>query len=119
MANDDELLAKLERWLAGRPELPTIFDVIHTGDGELITAYVLKAFRSAARRAVVDRLEREQVIFPIDDAGIAGAVLRVFDGLARAWALTELEQLTLLAWRLVGAASVTRRFAGGLADGDY
>lgn len=97
MASDDELLAKLEAWMAAHSEPPTIFDAIATRDGELFAAYVLKAFRGAARQAVIERLEHEPLTtFPEATAGAANPVMRVFDGLAGAWKLTEEEKLVLL-----------------------
>jgi hypothetical protein len=59
LESEDELLRRLEEWLATRSAPPTIFDVIATGDGLLFAAYVTKAFRAAAAVAVE---ERERVI---------------------------------------------------------
>lgn len=47
--SEQQLLAKLEVWLASRASETTIFDVISRGDGELLAAYILKVFRAAAR----------------------------------------------------------------------
>lgn len=100
MATEEELLAKLERWLASRPAPPSIFEVIETGDGQLTAAFVLKRFRAAARQAVVDRLQGEAgAMFPDDHPSGAGAVLRVMDGISSAWMLTEPERLALLGLR--------------------
>lgn len=97
MATEEELLAKLERWLATRPAPPSIFEVIETGDGQLTAAFVLKRFRAAARQAVVARLQGEAgAMFPGDHPSVAGAVLRVMDGIGSAWTLTEPERLRLL-----------------------
>ena len=95
MASNDDLLAKLERWLAKQSKPPTLLDVIGTRDIELTAAYILKAFRKAAREAVLGRLSAE------DPQGIqehprSGALGRIADGLARAWDLTETEEVALL-----------------------
>jgi len=94
---EDELLAKLDRWLATLPEPPTIFDVVGTRDGDLIGAYILRAFRKATREAAVSRLESASAIFPVGQERYDGrAVFRLFDGFVRTWSLTEKEQCGLL-----------------------
>lgn len=109
MATEEELLAKLERWLDSRPTPPNIFEVIETGDGQLTAAFVLKRFRAAARQAVVDRLEGEAgAMFPGDHPSGAGAVLRVMDCIGSAWMLTESERLTLLGLRDSGELEAAR-----------
>jgi hypothetical protein len=55
LESEDELLRRLEEWLATKSEPPTIFDVIETGNGLLIAAFVTKAFRAAAITAVEER----------------------------------------------------------------
>lgn len=52
---DDTLFAKLDAWLAERPSAPTILDVINSGDGELMVAYILHAFRQATAEAAAER----------------------------------------------------------------
>lgn len=94
---NDELLAKLDKWLATLPEPPSIFDVIGTRDGDLIGAYILRAFRRAAREAVLSRLESASATFPMGQERYDGrAVFRLFDGFVRAWSLTQDEQCGLL-----------------------
>ena len=94
---NDELLAKLDKWLATLPEPPSIFDVIQTRDGDLIGAYILRAFRRATREAVLSRLESASATFPMGQERYDGrAVFRLFDGFARAWSLTQDEQCGLL-----------------------
>ncbi len=94
---ENELLARLEEWLAGQSEPPTLFDVIATGDRELLAAFILKGFRAAARQAVVERFEREATMtFASELTAATAAVMRVFDGLARAWSLEVDERLALL-----------------------
>lgn len=104
MASEDELLVKLERWMAEQPGEPTLADVLGTRDGELFAAFVLKGFRAAAKQAVLDRFEREAPDFPDADVKADNAAIRVFAGLARAWSLTKREQLMLLG--LEGAAAL-------------
>lgn len=95
MASNDELLAKLERWLAEQPKPPTLLDVIGTRDIELAAAYILKAFRKAARGAVLERLSAHDPQ-RTQEHPRPGALGRVADGLARAWDLTEREEVALL-----------------------
>lgn len=68
---EDELLQRLERWLATRSKPPTVFEVIETRDGLLFAAYVSKAFHAAAVAAVE---ETERVI------RIRAAALSYFGG---------------------------------------
>lgn len=97
MTGEQDLLARLERWLEAQPELPTIFDVIATRDGELLAAYLLKAFRAAAREAVIERLEHEAVTKLSDGTAEAtNPAMRVFDGLAGGWKLKGEEKLVLI-----------------------
>ncbi len=96
MPPEDELLAKLEEWLAAREKPPTVFDVIETGDGELLAAFILNAFRVAAREAVIERLAGATVAFPGEVSEARNAVMRVYDGLARAWSLDDGEKVALL-----------------------
>lgn len=110
MTSEDDLIAKLDSWLAEQPTTPTLFDVLATGDRELAAAFLLKAFRAAAKQAVVDNLEREAAGAP-PEPGLeaASAAMRLFDGMSRAWALTEHEQLILLAVETPAALAVLRR----------
>ena len=105
MPLESELLAKLEGWLAARSEPPTLLDVVATNDRELLAAFILKGFRVAARQAVADRLEREAAAtFASELTNLTGVVLRVFDGIARAWSLEDSEGLALLG--LAGTAEL-------------
>lgn len=109
MATEDELLAKLERWLASRPAPPNIFEVIETGDGELFAAFVLKGFRAAAREAVVDRLQGEAAqMYRGEPSNSTGAVFRILDGLSDAWMLAAPERLALLGLRDSGDLKAAR-----------
>lgn len=95
MADDHELLAKLERWVAEQPKPPTLWDALASRDVEIFAAFVLVRFRTAARRAAtLERVEASMTDFSRGPAG--NAVLRVFDGLARRWALTNVEEVVLL-----------------------
>lgn len=109
MPLEHELLAKLEQWLAAQAEPPTLFDVIATGDRELVAAFILKGFRAAARQAVVDRLQREAAVtFTSELTNVTAAVLRVFDGIARAWSLEDGERIALLGLAQVADLSELR-----------
>jgi hypothetical protein len=97
MADESELEEKLERWLSQQTNRVTLFDVLATGNGELIAAYILKAFRAPAGEAVLDQLEREAgYIGPDRPIPNGETLLRVFEGIARAWNLREQERLSLL-----------------------
>lgn len=59
--------------------------------------FILQGFQIAARQAVVDRLEGEATTtFASEATSIASTVLRVFDGIARAWSLKQSEKVELL-----------------------
>lgn len=97
MSSEEELFAKLGRWLADQPGDPTIFKVVHAGDVELLAAFTLRSFRAAAKKAVADRLEREaseldQAIW--EQAGAIGALI---NWLSHTWNSSRAEQLNLLA----------------------
>ena len=115
MASEEELLAKLERWLARKPHDPTLSDVLATGDGELFAAFVLKGFRVAAKQAVLDRFDLEASDMSSDSNDkAANAAMRVFDGLSRAWSLTQPEQLILLGLEEPSALATLR--SASMAD---
>ena len=94
---EDDLLEKLEAWLASQPAEQTIMDVVKSGDGELLAAYVLKEFRIAAAQAVADRLDHHaSSTFGYDQPDAGSAAYRVFIRIADVWALSEEEQVALL-----------------------
>ena len=97
MSGEDALFRKLDRWLAQQSQPVGIIDVLAEGDKELAAAFILRSFRSAAREAVIDRLNREGKAHSsnIDDP-TGNTVLRVFDGLAQAWRLEQKERFGLL-----------------------
>lgn len=97
MPRENELLARLEQWLAAQSAPPTLFDVIATGDHVLFAAFILKGFRAAARQAVIERFEWEAATTFASELMTATAVVPgLFDGLARAWSLEVGERLALL-----------------------
>lgn len=97
MADESELLAKLERWLAEQDGAVTLADVQKTGDLELVAAFTLKKFRLAAKEVVIARIQHDEASVPQGaNPRPLNVVLRVFDGLARAWSLDPSEQLILL-----------------------
>lgn len=95
MRTNEDLLEKLEAWLAEQPAPPTILDVLATRDVELLAAFILKRFRRAARQAVVERLERESQSMTGAVQGV-GVIMRLSDVLARELAMTEAEVAQLL-----------------------
>ncbi|WP_166037186.1 antitoxin Xre/MbcA/ParS toxin-binding domain-containing protein [Sphingosinicella sp. YJ22] len=97
LKTEEELLGRLRAWAARQQSPPTLFDVISTGDGELVAAFVLERFREAAKEAVLERIEYEShATFGCDEARAKAAIWRVYDRLSQAWRLTEDEQLHLL-----------------------
>ena len=109
MPREGKLLARLEHWLAARAAPPTLFDVIETGDRELLAAFILKGFRATARQAVVERLDREGVsTFASELSNATATVLRVFDGIAGAWSLDNGEKLALLGLTTAAELQVLR-----------
>jgi hypothetical protein len=70
-------------------------DVIGTRDIELAAAYILKAFRKAAREAVLGRLSAHDPQHTQEHPR-TGALGRIADGLTQAWDLTEAEEIALL-----------------------
>ena len=97
MSSEEELFAKLDRWLADQPAAPTIFDVVRTRDGDLLAAFTLRHFRAAAKKAVADRLGREASRLDQSAWERAGAIATLIDWLADTWHLSTAEQLNLLA----------------------
>ena len=97
MANEEDLLARLEAWLSQHPQPAGLADILETRDAELLGAFILKAFRAAAKGAVLDRMDLEaRTLRAFADGGDANPVLRIFSNIARAWQLTGPERLALL-----------------------
>ncbi|WP_338503695.1 hypothetical protein V6R86_08470 [Sphingomonas kaistensis] len=96
MSSEEELFAKLDRWLETLPAEPTIFQVAETKDADLFAAYVLRHFRAAAKDAVADRLSLEAGKLGSAKWERAGAIGAIVDFLAETWRLSRAEQLTLL-----------------------
>ncbi|WP_167737586.1 Y4oB family protein [Sphingomonas parva] len=46
---------ELEQWLATQKLPPTLLDLVETGNGHLLAAFILKGFREATARAVEER----------------------------------------------------------------
>lgn len=96
MTSEQELFAKLDRWLELQPVEPTIFQVVDTRDMDLFVAYVTRHFRAAAKEAVADRLSREAVKLSPKTWERAGAIGALVDWLAQTWRLSVAEQISLL-----------------------
>lgn len=96
MSDEEALFERLELWLAQQPQPVTIFDVLAAPDKQIAAAYILKAFRSGARDAVIERLEREGRALPSDASAPHNPLLRVFARLADAWKLDRQERYGLL-----------------------
>jgi hypothetical protein len=96
MSSDEELFAKLDRWLENQPAEPTIFDVVKTNDIELLAGFVLRHFRAAAKKAVADRLTLEAAKVRPATWERTGAIGTLIDWLAATWNLSSAEQVALL-----------------------
>lgn len=96
MSSEDELFAKLDRWLELQPAEPTIFDVAKVNDIDLFAAFVLRHFRAAAKNAVADRLSLEARKFCPATWERTGAIGMLIDWLSETWNLSSAEQVALL-----------------------
>lgn len=95
-ANQD-LLDRLDRWLAARGGTATWEDMLESGDHLLFAAYLLRGFRKAARESVFDRfkIEAAKRDFP-DEAPSSSAFFYMIDRIADAWLVTDQEKADLL-----------------------
>jgi hypothetical protein len=108
MSSEDELFAKLDRWLENQPAEPTIFDVAKTNDIDLFAAFVLRHFRAAAKNAVADRLSLEADKVRPATWERTGAIGTLIDWLSQTWNLSCAEQVTLLGLENAGEMVVIR-----------
>jgi hypothetical protein len=108
MRSEDELFAKLDRWLALQPAEPTIFDVAKAKDVDLFAAFVLRHFRAAAKKAVADRLTLEAgKVRPVTWER-TGAIGTLIDWLSETWNLSSAEQVALLGLENEGEITAIR-----------
>ena len=111
MTDRDELTAKMKRWLAEQPGPASFADLLDSGDDELI-AFAIRNFQAQAREAAAKRIERDEaLVTSASQAQAKNAVLRIFDGLARAWTLDLHEQLALLRFETPGELAKLRQKA--------
>lgn len=97
MSREIELMAKLTQWVGAQPEPPSLFDVVETGDRELVAAFMLQKTRAAARKADAECPERIAAhSFASELIEATAALLRVFHVISRAWSLSDGERLALL-----------------------
>jgi hypothetical protein len=96
MNSEEELFAKLDRWLQEQPAEPSIFEVARTRDSDIFAAYVLRNFRAAAKEAVADRLSHEAGKLSPATWERTGAIGALVDWLAETWRLSVTEQVALL-----------------------
>lgn len=94
--SEEELLAKLEKWLAAREEPPTIFELIELGDRELMAAMLLKASRAATREAAIAKLDRAAAALGDVPIPAVNCALRVFASITDEWTLSSEEQQAIL-----------------------
>lgn len=95
-ANQD-LLDRLDDWLAARGGTATFEDIMASGDHLLFAAFLLRGFRKAAREAVFDRfkLEAGKHDFPYTEPSTR-AFFYMIDRIADAWQLTDQQKADLL-----------------------
>ena len=95
-ANQD-LLDRLDDWLAARGGTASFEDIMASGDHLLFAAFLLHGFRKATREAVFDRfkLEAGKRGFPDADSS-TGAFFNMIDLIARAWSVTDAQKAALL-----------------------
>ena len=95
-ANQD-LLDRLDDWLAAHGGHATWGDMLQSGDHLLVAAYLLRGFREAAREAVFDgfKLEAGKHGFPNSERS-TGAFFYMIDRISDAWLLTSQQKAGLL-----------------------
>jgi hypothetical protein len=96
MPTNDELLAKLDRWSRQRENEPTFFELVESGDGELVAAYVLKKFRTAAQKTAIGSEDTWLGKYPSPEMAGTARLLQAFDILSAQWDLSRTEKLGLL-----------------------
>jgi hypothetical protein len=108
MPSEDELFAKLDRWLENQPAEPSIFEVAQTRDIELFAAFVTRYFRAATKKAAADRLTLEASKTRPATWERIGAIGTLMDWLSATWNLSSSEQITLFGLENVGDLFVVR-----------
>jgi hypothetical protein len=94
--HDAELfLNKLEEWLATQEGRPTVADIIRTGNFAILAGFVLRIFGYPGLASPVDGAGRGDAT-ECDNNASANPAMRIFAGLARAWALSFDERVALL-----------------------
>lgn len=103
MANHDAeyFLEKFGGWLSAQDASPTGFDIIRTGDFEILAGYAIHVVGAARLSYPIGRSEGHRPI-GFDRTIVANPAMRVFTGLASAWELAPEEKLALLG---VGSAA--------------
>lgn len=95
-ANQD-LLDRLDDWLASRGGTATFKDIMASGDHLLVAAFLLRGFREATREAVFDRFKLEAGKRGIADADSStAAFFSMIDHIAKAWSVTDGQEAALL-----------------------
>lgn len=96
MESEKEIVGRLEEWIATRRTPPTVFDVIATGNADLVAAYVLKAFQAPTRETVLARLFDERGQYVGLGSVTAAPLLCIIDRLCAFWMVTERQKARLL-----------------------
>lgn len=94
---NQDLLDRLDQWLAARGGTASFEDMLQSGDHLLFAAYLLRGFRKAAREAVFDRfkLEAGNHGFPSAEPSTR-AFFYMLDRIAGAWLVTDQQKADLL-----------------------
>lgn len=108
MSFEDQLFAKLDRWLESQPAEPTIFDVANANDIEVFAAFVLRHFRAASKEAAANRLSCEAGKVRPATWERTGAIGTLIDWLSETWHLSSAEQVELLGLENEGDAVAIR-----------
>jgi hypothetical protein len=95
--SNEDLLNRLDQWLAKRGGTATFEDIMQSGDHLLFAAFLLRGFRKAAREAVFDRFKLEAGKHGFPDAKPSTrAFFYMIDRIADAWLVTDQEKVALL-----------------------
>lgn len=95
-ANQD-LLDRLDQWLAARGGTASLKDIMESGDHLLFAAFLLRGFRKAARESAFDRFKREAGKHGFPDAEPSTrAFFYMIDRIADAWQITDKQKAQLL-----------------------
>jgi hypothetical protein len=106
-ANQD-LLDRLDDWLAARGGTATLEDIMESRDHLLFAAFLLRGFREATREAVFDRFKLEAGKRGFAEDSSTGAFFYMIDRVADVWSLTAAQKSDLLGVKTPSALDALR-----------